>query len=196
MGLTPFVIIMAWRETRATWRHFLYFFVCIALGIGALVGVGVFASNVERTVTREARALMGGDLEIRLNHSISANGASILQSLGNRGIKSTHASELIAMASRTESASERSPDLPPHGTQIIELKAVEAGYPFYGAVRTDPDRSLADLLTPPEKTCLAIAASFAAQGRGKGEGESCYGAVVQESLLIRMGLSIHDRLQI
>jgi len=29
---------MAWRETRAAWRHFLYFFVCIALGVGALVG--------------------------------------------------------------------------------------------------------------------------------------------------------------
>src|SRR5205823_4561569 len=50
-----FFITMAWRETRAAWRHFLYFFFCIALGVGTLVGVGLFAANVEGTVAREAR---------------------------------------------------------------------------------------------------------------------------------------------
>jgi putative ABC transport system permease protein len=39
-----FSLRMAWRETRAAWRHFLYFFVCIAVGVGAVVGVGRFGS--------------------------------------------------------------------------------------------------------------------------------------------------------
>jgi putative ABC transport system permease protein len=92
-----FMTTMAWRETRAAWRHFLYFFLCIALGVGTLVGVGLFASNVERTVAKEARALMGGDVEVRLTRPIGDNGRAILQTLEQRGIGVVHVSELIAM---------------------------------------------------------------------------------------------------
>ena len=60
-----FAIRMAWRETRAGWRHFLGLFVCVALGVGALVGVGSFAASLDRTLALEGRALMGGDLEVR-----------------------------------------------------------------------------------------------------------------------------------
>ena len=37
---------MAWRETRGAWRHFLYFFVCVAIGVSAVVGVSLFAAGV------------------------------------------------------------------------------------------------------------------------------------------------------
>ena len=96
MNLFPFR--MAWRETRAAWRHFLYFFICIALGVAAVVAVGLFGSSVERTVTQEARGLMGGDLEVRLSHQLSDEGNAVLRSLPPRGIAMTHVSELVAMA--------------------------------------------------------------------------------------------------
>ena len=99
-SMLNFMTTMAWRETRAAWRHFLYFFLCIALGVGTLVGVGLFASNVERTVAKEARALMGGDVEVRLSRPIGDNGRAILQTLEQRGIGVVHVSELVAMASR------------------------------------------------------------------------------------------------
>jgi Predicted ABC-type transport system involved in lysophospholipase L1 biosynthesis, permease component len=54
-------------------------------------------------------------------------------------------------------------------------------YPLYGAVRLDPTQSLDVLLHPDERRC---------------GGHSCFGAVVQESLLIRMGLSVGDPLKI
>ena len=53
---------MAWRETRGAWRHFLYFFICIAIGVSALVGVSLFAAHVEHAVSRQAKGLLGGDL--------------------------------------------------------------------------------------------------------------------------------------
>ena len=37
-----FSLRMAWRETRAAWRHFLYFLACIAVGVGGLVAVSLF----------------------------------------------------------------------------------------------------------------------------------------------------------
>ncbi len=51
---------MAWRETRASWRHFIYFVVCIAIGVAALVGVGLFAENLGRAIQRETRSPMAG----------------------------------------------------------------------------------------------------------------------------------------
>ncbi|MGH7207761.1 MAG: ABC transporter permease [Nitrospiraceae bacterium] len=187
--MTSFPLRMAWRETRAGWRHFLYFFLCIALGVGGLVGVALFASNVERTVTREARGLMAGDLEIRLSRSMTQDGETIIKSLVARGIVSTHVSELVAMAAAMDGG-------PTRPTQLSELKAVEAGYPFYGTLRLEPDRPLAELLATSPCASRALAdppKPLATAGTAHG---TCYGAVVQESLLIRMGLSVGDRLKI
>jgi putative ABC transport system permease protein len=182
-----FVVTMAWRETRAAWRHFLYFFFCIALGVGTLVGVGLFAANVERAVAREARGLMGGDLEIRLTRPISANGHEILRSLERRGIDVIHVSELVAMASRL--GPQTSPSSPSYAvsTQVIELKAIEPSYPFYGTLKTDPARPGAQLLAHQAGVCGAT---------GNVGKTDCYGAIVQESLLIKMGLQVGDELKI
>lgn len=171
--MMPFVMKMAWRETRAAWRHFIYFLVCIAVGVGALVGISLFGANVERAVTQEARGLLGGDLEIRLTRPISPEGQATIDSLAQRDIDATHVSELVAMAAQA--------GRPPgqgQPTQIIELKAVEPEYPFYGALRLEPPEGLATLLEA--RSCPS----------------PCFGAVVQEALLIRMGLTLGDRLRI
>jgi len=171
-----FIFRMAWRETRGAWRHFFYFFACIAIGVGALVGVSLFGTHVERAVTKEARGLLGGDLEIRLTHPLSLAGQAVLESLNGRDMAFSHVSELVAMAARANHGAAVT-----QSTQIIELKAVESAYPLYGTIRLDPAQSLDVLLHPDERRC---------------GGHSCFGAVVQESLLIRMGLSVGDQLKI
>ncbi len=173
--MTSFVFIMAWRETRAAWRHFLYFLVCIAIGVGALTGVSLFGTQIEHTVTKEARGLLGGDLEIRLARPISPKGRDVLDSLRERGIVLTHVSELVAMAARAGSSGSGQP------TQIIELKAVEPQYPLYGLPRLEPSSDLVELLRQQTHGC---------------PGRTCFGVVVQESLLIRMGLTVGDQLRI
>ncbi len=173
--MTWFIVKMAWRETRAAWRHFLYFLVCIAIGVGALTGVSLFGTQVERTVNKEARGLLGGDLEIRLTRRISPQGRDVLDSLMDRGIAYTHVSELVAMAAQAETPRGGQP------TQIVELKAVEPRYPLYGSLRVEPHTSLSELLRRQDRDC---------------SDRACYGVVVQEALLIRMGLAIGDRLKI
>ncbi len=174
--MNGFIFSMAWRETRGAWRHFLYFFICIAVGVGALVGVSLFAAHVDRAVTKEARGLLGGDIEIRSAHALSAKGREVLSSLEERGIAATHVRELVAMAARTENG-------PGSGqaTQIVELKAVESSYPFYGILRLEPEEPLARLLRPETGACGPAL---------------CYGAVVQEALLLRMGIARGDRIKI
>lgn len=188
--MAPFLLRVAWKETRAGWRHFAFFLGCVALGVGAVVGIGIFAANVEEAVLREARGLHGGDLEIRLSHRLSDSGREMIQALRARGVISSHASELIAMA--TAAPPSRGSAYPE--TQLVELKAVENSYPLYGVVRLDPERSLTDLLSPSPTPCAdprssSEASSFTSH-------EACHGAVVQESLLIRMGLTLGQVLRI
>ena len=173
--MMPFWLMMGWRELRSAWRHFLYFLACIALGVGAVVGVSLFSANVERAVLKEARGLLGGDLEIRVSRPMGEAGLAVITHLGERGILATRVRELVAMVARI--------DRPAGGvdvTQLVELKAVESGYPLYGVVRTRPDRPLAELLHPSSSLCRDV----------------CHGAVVQDGLLIRLGLSVGDAIKI
>src|SRR5262249_26074635 len=129
----------------------------------------------ERTVTQEARSLLGGDLEIRLSRQISSAGQDVLDSLRLRDVALTHISELVAMAAKTELSTTG------QSTQIIELKAVESQYPLYGSLRLEPTGDFAELLGRQPGNCPE---------------HLCFGVVVQESLLIRLRLSLGDRLKI
>ena len=150
---------LAWRETRAAWRHFTYFFVCIALGVAALVGVGLFAANMDRAIQREARGLLAADVELRTTRQLAPEGETILGRLDERGVARMHVSELVAMAAASA------------GTQLIELKAVEPGYPFYGTLRADPNDAPAALFGGSQ-------------------------VLAEETLLIRLGLKVGDMLKI
>ncbi len=188
--MARFLLRIAWKETRAGWRHFVFFLSCIALGVGAVVGIGLFADNVEQAVLREARGLHGGDLEVRLSHRISESGEQVLRGLRTRGIETSHSSELVAMAAVDRGG--HASTLPT--TQLVELKAVEGNYPLYGTLRLDPDRPLSELLGASPTPCLDPSSSPDASRLTPHE--SCFGAVVQESLLIRMGLSVGEVVKI
>jgi putative ABC transport system permease protein len=157
--MSAFVSRMVWRETRAAWRHFTYFFVCIALGVAALVGVGLFAANLERAIQREARSLMAADVELRTTRPLTSEAEAVLRRLDGRGIARMQVSELVAMAAV------------PSVTQLVELKAVEPGYPFYGKLRAIPEDAMATLFTDTR-------------------------ALAEETLLIRLNLKVGDTLKI
>jgi putative ABC transport system permease protein len=131
-----FALRMAWRETRGAARHFAVLFGCVALGVAALVSVGSFGSNLDRTLTREARALTGGDVELRSAQPLDPTAHAALDELTHRGAVTATVEEMVAMA-RT----------PGRGaTLLVELKAVERAYPLYGRVETTPPEPLDALL--------------------------------------------------
>ena len=170
---------MAWRETRASWHRFVFFFFCIAIGVGAVVGVGLFAANVENAIFHDARSLLGGDLEISSRRLMSEEGRRVLDSLKTREITVSYVTELAAMAAVLDPKAEQSDKA--LATQLVELKAVEASYPLYGMVETNPKALLSTLLDNQEPGCKTV---------------PCFGAIVQESLLISLNLKIGDHIKI
>ncbi len=151
---------MAWRETRAGYRHFVALLACISLGVAALVGVGSFATSLDRTLGREARTLLGGDLDLRATRPLDPGADQGLERLQHEGALVTRVREMVGMSRRADGR-----------TQLVELKAVGEGYPLYGRVETTPPRPLGALLRD-------------------------RGAVVEASLLSRLGLHVGDPLTI
>jgi putative ABC transport system permease protein len=55
---------LAWRESRTARRRLLLYMSSISLGVGALVAIDSFASNTQRSVREQSRALLGGDIAL------------------------------------------------------------------------------------------------------------------------------------
>src|SRR5947207_12454177 len=62
-----FVLRMAVRETRASWRRLLFFFVCIAIGVAAIVALRPVIQSVRGVFGREAKTLIAADVLISTN---------------------------------------------------------------------------------------------------------------------------------
>src|SRR5580765_8172788 len=55
---------MAVRETRAAWRRLLFFFVCIAVGVAAIVALRSVIQSVREVLGTEAKSLVAADVVI------------------------------------------------------------------------------------------------------------------------------------
>ena len=62
-----FVVRMAVRETRASWKRLLFFFVCIAVGVAAIVALRSVIQSVREVFGTEAKALIAADVLIGTN---------------------------------------------------------------------------------------------------------------------------------
>ena len=59
-----FVLRMALRETRASWRRMLFFFICIAVGVAAIVALRSVIQNVRAVFSTEAKGLIAADVDV------------------------------------------------------------------------------------------------------------------------------------
>ena len=57
-----FVLMTALRETRSAWKRLIFFFVCIAIGVGAIVALRSVIQSVRHVLATEARSLMAADI--------------------------------------------------------------------------------------------------------------------------------------
>ena len=81
------IIRLAWRETRASRRRLLLYASAISVGVAALVAIASFTSNIETSVRRQARELLGGDLVLGASRPFSRPVTLFLDSLRQRGIR-------------------------------------------------------------------------------------------------------------
>jgi putative ABC transport system permease protein len=123
-----FVVRMALREIRASWRRLVFFFVCIAVGVASIVAIRSLIQSVRVALTREAQALTGGDLVIAGNSAFSPRVRETVAREHGRGRIQT-VSESVEIATMVRAA-----DRPAAATRMVELRAVEPPFPLYGTL--------------------------------------------------------------
>ncbi|MBI2189365.1 MAG: FtsX-like permease family protein [Acidobacteria bacterium] len=123
-----FVIRMSLREIRASWQRLLFFFVCIAIGVGSIVAVRSLIQSVRVALAGEARTLLGGDLVLATNRPWTP---AVLDRLASerRAGRITLQSETIEIPTMVRSVD---PAMP--AARMVELRAVGAEFPLYGTL--------------------------------------------------------------
>lgn len=136
-----FVLRMALRETRAGWKRLLFYFVCVAIGVGSIVLLRSAIRNFYDVMAADARTLMTADLQIDSSRPFSDEALRVIDRLAVPPTVTgkTQTIEANTMLRPADSAKE--------GALMVDLKGVEASFPFYGkVVLADGMQFSADLL--------------------------------------------------
>jgi putative ABC transport system permease protein len=161
-----FIVRMALREIRASWRRLLFFFVCIAIGVGSIVALRSVIQSVRAALAGEARALLSADLMLSSNNPFTpaVRGAVHRELAVGRITDQGSAMELGTMVRPAEEGTS--------GTRMVELRAVQRSFPMYGALRLRDGQTYSHRLL---------------QNRG---------ALVRPELLAQFGLEVGDRIAV
>jgi putative ABC transport system permease protein len=130
-----FVLRMAWRESRAGRRRLWLLTGAVTAGVAALVAINSFTQNLRTSVAEQARALLGADLAINSRAAFTPKVEALLDSLvapdsaahrpaGRRALQVSFAG--MAYVPRTA------------GVRLVQVRAIDGGYPFYGEITTEP----------------------------------------------------------
>lgn len=150
------------REMRGGLSGFMIFVTCIALGVAAIGGVNSVARSITAGVAEEGQTLLGGDLRFQLNQrQATGEELTFLRGLGDM----TESTSMRSMA-RLEDGSDQA---------LVEAKAVDAAYPLYGQLATEPALPYQELF---------------------GEQDGVFGAAAPDLLFERLGVKPGERIKL
>ena len=122
-----FVFRMVGRELRASWRRLAFFFVCVAVGVSAIVALRSVIQQVGAAMAGETRALLAADVLLESEQPWSEAARTAIDGMldAEPGLARTLSIETATMA---RPADEARP-----AARVVELRGVQAAFPFYGA---------------------------------------------------------------
>lgn len=121
-----FIWRMARREIRSSWKRLLFFFLCIGIGVGAIVALRSTIQNASASMVSEARNILTADVQIDSSREMNEATRAIVERIASaRGVEGrTQTVEASTMLRPASDARE--------GALMVELKGIEAPYPLYG----------------------------------------------------------------
>lgn len=121
-----FILQLAWRDSRASRRRLLLFSLSVVLGIAALVAIGSLGDNLARAVDEQARGLLGADLIITSRSGLTEPVRTAVQAVARE-----QASEVSFSSMASFPGAEGR-------TRLVNVRALEGNFPFYGDFTTVP----------------------------------------------------------
>jgi len=126
------------RESRGIGGRMVFFVACLAVGVAAVASLAGLSSGLDATIRAEARQLLAADVAVGAQRPIPAGLERFLA-----GLPRTRKTDVRTLATivSAPAAGERG-----GASLLVQMKVVSGDYPFYGNLRLDPDRPLAELL--------------------------------------------------
>jgi putative ABC transport system permease protein len=130
-----FILKMAWRDSRASQKRLLLFSLSVVLGIAALVAIGSFTVNLRQAIDDQAKGLLGADLVVTSRTEFSAPVLEHLAAIGGEQSRTREFSSMLVFQSANDA------------TRLVQVRAVEANFPFFGEFEAVPADAPAELRT-------------------------------------------------
>ena len=124
----PWLFKMAWRDSRRNRSRLLLFVSSVILGIAALVAVYSFRDNLQKDIENQAKILAGADLTIDSRKAPGKDALVMLDSLGDEQARERSLASMIYFAKN-------------EGSRLVQIRAIEGNYPFYGDIETTPEQA-------------------------------------------------------
>jgi putative ABC transport system permease protein len=121
-----FILKMAWRDSRASRRRLVLFSFSVVLGIAALVAIGSLGANLDRAIDDQAKGLLGADLIITGRNPMSEAAQRRVDGFGGEVAREISFSSMMAFPTANNL------------TRLVNVRATEGGFPFYGDFTTLP----------------------------------------------------------
>ena len=121
-----FILKMAWRDSRASRRRLVLFSFSVVLGIAALVAIGSLGANLERAIDDQAKGLLGADLIIASRTPLSESAQGQVAAIGGERAAEISFSSMMSFPAAQNL------------TRLVNVRAVEGAFPFYGDFVTVP----------------------------------------------------------
>ncbi len=122
-----FIFNLTRREIRSSWRRLLFFFLCIAIGVGSIVALRSLIQNLSRSVGGDARALMTADFEVSSTNDFTPTEIEKIEAVvGESNIVEARNESMTtsAMAKPLEASNQN--------FKAVELKGIEPPFPLVG----------------------------------------------------------------
>ncbi len=122
-----FIFNLTRREIRSSWRRLLFFFLCIALGVGSVVALRSLIQNLTKVVGNDARALMTADVDVSSTNDFSPTDIAKIEEVVARFPIIEARNETISTASMA-----RPTDTTNESLEFVELRGIEPPFPLVG----------------------------------------------------------------
>ena len=148
---------VAITDLRGDVRRFAVLLACLALGVATIAIVGSVGAALQSALARDARVVLGGDLEARLSwRAASDDERALFASL-------SRLAEVVEVSGRARAAG---------GSAFVSLRAVDDNYPLLGRVGHDGAADLPALLAGSAGRFGAVADPLLADRLGLAPGDS------------------------
>lgn len=113
----------ALRELKNNRKFCLFYVFNLCLGLTGFIALNGFSASLDHAIKNRSRAVLGGDLGMSSRRPIAGNEVAIAEKLLGSNIQKSQTTEMFSMIATEKQK-----------TLLVQLKAIEENYPFYGSI--------------------------------------------------------------